>query len=129
VRARFTAGAIIASMLAGPLFVLPITVLSLVENGTDGGFGLVMLPLAMMVTVPFGFVISLIPNVMGAAVMASIGERNFAARHSIAWAASGLLFGAIIGALCWPGGNGLLVLGSVGLLCALVSRRFVVWDN
>lgn len=124
------AAALIAATAAGPLFVaifagatlysqLPHPIL---VSGQDVGLFILVLLLSM----PFGFVISILPNLICATVMAAISDESELAREPAGWPLAG---GAIvIGAIWFVDGriddavDVAMIL--TGATCAHICRRF-----
>ena len=138
-RGTYMAGAMFASLAAGPVFVASLalaawaievpTTYSL--NGTIDWIGSAVAGLVIVVL--FGFFISAVPNAIGAWFMHGLGIGNFAAQFRIAWAlvgagAAGLPF-AFVADLGKMGEPVAMAFALTGASCALVAHRFTTWDN
>lgn len=114
------AGIALATAAAGPLFTLPVVAITAFGRGTSiasivGGSIFVLI-----VSVPFGAIIALIPNTLGATALVLAGRRFSVARHPVVWAIAGALLGASIGLVAGKGGP--LACGWTGAACALLCR-------
>ncbi len=131
-RTTWIGGAMLASVAAGPIVVAMLLLLTIAASWLQPLWPRIgFLVAALMFGLPFGFVISLIPNVTATAVLAWAGDRWRAARHPLVWAGCGLMLGGLIAA-GWSGGGtiaGNLSLGIVGLFCALICRRGTHWPD
>lgn len=97
------AAALIASVAAGPLFVTSLSlaivylrlpqpiVVSAAEAGAFAG--------ALTLASVFGFILGLVPNIVGALIMSNFSERVEELRSPVAWMGAGALFGGCIALL------------------------------
>jgi len=102
-RARFTTGARVASLAAGPMAIAPVIAMGLRHD--DGSASLAAAPVMLVLALLFGFTLALIPNFVGAALLVAAGERKAQFRRRLVWAITGFLFGAAIGTAIladWP---------------------------
>lgn len=131
----FLRGVITATLVSGPLVVLAAMFFGsvwAVLHGQSPGESIAMivfLPMALMV----GSVVSLIPNLLGTAVMASLGRRDARARKRWIWTLGGAVGGGVMGfaisgfelsAVGAGDGIGGTALGGV---CALICHRGTRW--
>lgn len=135
-RGSYTAGAMWASVAAGPAFCASMALtawasadpttygIGIDSNGAGGVF------LIVLAATVFGFFIAVVPNIIGSWFMHGLGIGNIAARLPVAWAlvgagAAGLPFTMIenpLGPL--PAGA---VFAFTGATCALIAHRFSTW--
>lgn len=122
-------GFIVASIAAGPVFVASFAAALLyaqvphaipVEIGfADLGVVAFMAPIVVVA----GFLLSLIPNLVGAAAMTAISGRHPLGRAPLLWVLAG---GAIGGLLAWlmqiPDGPTAFALVATSALCARICR-------
>lgn len=121
-------GPLLASFLAGPVFVSP---LLLAELNRAGGAELLGIVFILFMATLIGFVLALVPNILGAALMVGLGRRWRMARHRAAWAAVGFTLGWLLAfafsreilfaANAW--------LAATGLACASIVRHFTAWPD
>ena len=129
--------AIVASAAAGPVFLaslgaaifyLQMPRAIAVEELASAALGLAIVIPAFLV----GFVLAIMPNVIGAAVMATLSESFGVAREPAIWVMAGGLAGAGIAALTSgfgpepPIGFALIVTGAV---CAAICRRSFTFED
>ncbi len=136
-RGTYAAGAMMASLAAGPAFLASLAVaywaserpgtytLPTNIDGIGGGM------IALFFTVPFGFVIAMIPNIVGSWFMHGLGIGNFAARLPVAWAlagagAAGMPF-VFIPELVGVYAPTDTAFALTGASCALIAHRFATW--
>lgn len=127
----------LASVSAGPLFFLGIGIGMLISDPAtpvsiymDWRIGLAV-PIVAMFAAIFGAVIAFLPNLIGAALMTSMGNRYEAARSPVLW----MLAGGLAGAVAMTAGAGssgvqsvnLIALTFTGACCALICRRRAEW--
>lgn len=129
---RFARGVLLATLAAGPLFVLPlVVVLPSAPNGAAQAAPalLLMLPFSIV----FGALISAIPNLLGATVLGALGAGNIGARLPVFWALAGAGAGALIEwaftATQPDGGGPTLLLAGTGAGCALICRWGTRWAD
>ena len=98
----FRAPVALASLAAGPIFVVSTALAALYlqlprpEDVTVGPAQIVWLILVPIPVVLVGFVLSIIPNMIGTAFLLLAGFEFPAARTRAAWIGTGLLFGTAI---------------------------------
>ena len=128
----------LASVSAGPLFLLGIGIGMLIADPAtpvsiymDWQIGLAV-PIVAMFAAIFGVIIAFLPNLIGAALMTSIGNRYRAARLPLMWMLAGALASAVPMLAIYAGSSGvqpvnLIALTFTGACCALICRRRVEW--
>ena len=127
------APALIASLVAGPVFLLSLIAaaayLTLPQPISLDASVAIAIPMALIPATIVGFVLAFVPNLLGSAVMAWIAETHQAARDPLAWAAAGALSGAGLAAsfssLQSPGGFATIVTSAV---CARICRSQFEWE-
>lgn len=128
-RVRFFGGALLASVAAGPIVLTPFAVIGLLPSRPEiTASEIQYLPLILMLGTAFGFVVSFVPNMVGAGLLACAGTRSRAARHWIVWAVAGFALGSLVGAVMFQrlvAAN--TALGGVGMLCAIICRWRTRW--
>ena len=127
---------VIASLLAGPVFVTSCALASLylklpkpvVVSGSEFGLFLVLLGPALIA----GFLLAFVPVAIGTAALVALGERSPAFRSPGMWSAVGAAIGiGLVTALKLDGpwqefGFALVVTCAV---CALVSHKIALWED
>jgi hypothetical protein len=125
-----------ASAAAGPLFLAlcacaylygqlphPITVAA----ADFGMFAALMAPAFIV-----GFIIAFVPNLLGSAVMATIGESADWGRSPVAWSLAGGFAGAGLALLFYPrdaeAWPGIFALVLTSAICARICRAFMAWE-
>ncbi len=116
-------GAIAAILLAGPIFILVLTLGEmLVEREWQGSMLVQALPIMLLASV-FGALIALLPILFGGLVMGRMATIEVHCRHPLAWAAAGaaeaLLMLPIFGAWSTPIAAAFV---ATGALCAMIVR-------
>lgn len=119
-------GTAIATFAAGPIFILPWLVYGAARDGAEFGAPIAAL-LIGLVSVPVGAVLSILPNVIGTALLAALGARYRPFRHPLFWMLVGAATGATLGLIA--GGVGPLAMGWTGAVCALLCRWRGRWDD
>lgn len=131
----FLRGAVVATLVSGPLVVLAIMFFGCVWavlRGESPGEALAMivfLPMSLMV----GGAVSLVPNLLGTAIMASLGRRHARARKRWVWVLGGAVVGGVMGFAI--SGFELSIVGAgdgiggmaIGGVCALICHRGTRW--
>ena len=131
---------LLASVSAGPLFLLGNGIGTLIADPAapvpiylewQTGFAL---PILAMVAALFGAFIAFLPNLIGAALMTSIGNRHEAARLPLIWMLAGATAGAVPMAASGAGTSGmqpayLIALTFTGACCALICRCRIEWAD
>ena len=132
-------GIMLASLSAGPLFLLGIGIGTLIADPAapvpiylDWQIGFAV-PILAMAAAFFGTFSALLPNLIGTALMTSIGNRHEAARSPLMWT----LAGALAGAAPMASGAGisgtqpvyLIALTFTGACCALICRCRIEWPD
>ena len=135
-----------ATLAAGPLFVLGAAISFPIGNpaaaipvdidlgGTSIAMMLTGLPVALALLMVFGGMIAVLPNLIGAAAMTWLSDRNPGAQLPIVWALAGAAaFAVPIAALgeAWGGTSPdhLVPFVFTGACCALICRRGVSWTK
>jgi hypothetical protein len=98
------AAGLIASLWAGPIFIATLALAQYVRQtpeavsipGLDLQTGLALLAFLIPMTIIVGFLLSVIPNVFGAVLMANLSDRLDSARSPVAWVATGTALGTLI---------------------------------
>lgn len=123
-----------ASLVAGPIFSAPILFIGLMMQAGSllAAFG--MIATALFGTMIVGFFIALLPNLLGAVMLASLGKRHCWARRVPVWAAAGFGLGGVISvgaemALEMPVGRADWPLALTGAACALICRWNTRWAD
>lgn len=133
-----TSSITLASVAAGPLFLLGIGIgLWADDPGTARSIDLTgsiipATPLIALLTVFFGAIVAVLPNLLGAWLMTWLGNRNDAARLPVMWALAGALASAffVVAADSRPAGEPsttLVAFTFTGACCALICRRRITW--
>lgn len=84
-RVEFVGGAVLASVSAGPMVATPLVVGLLVERRSAEISALASAPLIVILATLFGFAFSIVPNMIGASVLAWAGVHRPAFRHPSVW--------------------------------------------
>lgn len=128
---RGIGGILLASLSAGPIFVASV-LMSVVAHSvvplTPDLHGLspamfIVLPLVVIV----GFVLSVLPNILGATLLLALGRHNDGARLPVFWAVFGGLSAGGTSFALGASGEVLTALSATGAICALICRRGTVW--
>ena len=130
----------LASVSAGPLFFLGIGIGTLIADPAapvsiylDWQIGFAV-PILAMAAAFFGAFIAFLPNLIGTALMTSIGNRHEAARSPRMWTLAGAVAGAVPMAASGAGMSGmqtvyLIALTFTGACCALICRCRMEWPD
>ena len=135
-RGDYTAGAMLASLAAGPAFLASLALAGYATASTApipvehwewiGGA-----VFAGFVSLPFGFAFALIPNVIGSWALHALGKGNPAVRLHVFWALVGAGIAGLPFALIPNPGDVIapiaMAFAVTGASCALVARRFTRW--
>lgn len=140
IRSKYSlASIVLASLAAGPVFLLGLaasawaaTAASPVPIPADLGFGTFGVVVVTIPAIVVGFVLAIVPNILGATVMTRLGRRNVAMRLPIAWAlagglATGLPFELLSIAPAGDDRIGVFAFVFTGTCCALICRRRAEW--
>ena len=125
----FLPGAVLASLAIGPLVALG-GVLVTVFSNSGGAGGLWAAPVVIVLAAPVGFVVSFLPNLLGAAALGWLGRGNIAGRLPVLWVLAGAgIGGAPVVALNpdVPAPEAVAVLAGIGALSALLCRWKTRW--
>lgn len=127
----YRTGVLATSALAGPIFTSVLTLGSLFIDGAPvesvGAVPFLLLVVGV-ISLPFGFALSVGPNLVGAMLLAWAGRGNQAARLPVVWlltgslAAGGFAFATIDG-----GAHAVALFAATGAVCALIARRHTRW--
>lgn len=138
-RGNYVAAAMKASLAAGPAFLGSMAVAAwATDTPTTYVFDLRAeqiggLTLSLVVVIPFGFLLSGVPNLIGAWFMHGLGIGNFAARLPVAWALAGAAAAGMPFAFAndWSSQAGLFATAftMTGAICALVAQRYTTWRD
>ena len=136
-RAEFATGVLYASLAAGPIFNTVVLLPPAIEE--HDVFALVVAPIAALglfiLSVPIGFLLALIPNMIGGALLAWAGAYLPAARSWGVYAISGGLLGCLLAAFAEgivadsSVDASILLLGATGTACALICRHKTRWHD
>lgn len=125
-------GVAVATLLAGPVFM---TILALTIVAKDGVTSDIVsnLLLFLLVSVPFGAIAAILPNVLGSRLLAAAGQANVAFRLPVMWLLAGAAAGAMIG-MAFANANGagdgpIALMAAVGAIEASLCRLFTRWDD
>lgn len=125
-------GVTAATLASGPIFVFTFITAALIAEPQRVA-DLWTAPLLATVSIPFGAIIGLVPNWLGASILANGGRGNVGLRLPVMWLLVGAGAGAAIGALVdWNNNNGpsaVTFMAVVGIACAGVCRLFTRWDD
>lgn len=122
-----------ASLAAGPVFVI----VTMVQSGMDmtvdaivraGSWLLILLTISPFI-VGFGFIIAVLPNLIGAWLLRWLSTDNIGARLPVLWALVGGLAGGAIGTVFSAPQEIVVPLAASGIVCALVCRRGMRWPR
>lgn len=125
-------GVAVASAAAGPLFIAPPFVASVLWGPGDFTNKVLLFTLALFFSVPFGFIASILPNLLATSLLAWLGRENVGVRFWPFWALAGAGLGWTIDWLV------VLTSGSdvpgplfalAGLPCALICRWGTRWSD
>lgn len=128
----YAKGVAVASAAAGPLFILPPFLVSALWNPADLPNRTLLFIIALFLAVPFGFIISILPNVLATWLLARFGRENVGVRFWPFWALAGAGLGwAIDWAVTLTSGSGVPgpMFALVGLPCALICRWGTRWSD
>lgn len=134
--ARIAIASGVSAVAAGYIFIVSTGVMRIVDALASGrapfGYEMAALAGALLfgwIAIPFGFVLAIVPCLVGTAVLTVLGQRLSLVRHPFVWAATGGL--AIVipaGAqLFAPDGRPVVGMMIAGIGCALVSRALIRW--
>ena len=130
----------LASVSAGPIFLLGMGIGTLIADPAapvpiylDWQIGFAV-PILAMAAAFFGAFIAFLPNLIGTALMTSIGNRYEAARLPLIWMLAGALAGAAPMVASGAGVSGmqpvyLIALTFTGACCALICRCRIEWPD
>jgi len=133
-------GAMQATLVAGPLFVLGAAISFLISDpaaaipvdidlgGASIAAMLLGVPIVLAVVMVVGGMMAVLPNLIGTAAMTWLGDRNPGAQLPVVWALVGAAaFAVPISALGWTWGETspahLVPFVFTGACCALICRR------
>jgi mannose/fructose/N-acetylgalactosamine-specific phosphotransferase system component IIC len=131
-------GVVLATLLAGPIFMFAVLLGGWLNDMGKVAFRdeATSLPIMMIIvlvpSIIVGACISVLPNMIGTGMMEWLGRNNPTMRRPIAWAIAGGLSAGIPFAML---GNdpdnwiSFLAIIVTGVLCALICRWPVVWDE
>ncbi|UVO53225.1 hypothetical protein [Sphingomonas sp. SUN039] len=124
-----------ASLAAGPAFLASYALAAWATEmpatykfgaSADVAGGVIMMVFASTL---FGFVLSVVPNLIGTWFMHGIGIGNFALRFPVAWALAGAGSAGLPFAFI-PDASGMFgaAFAMTGASCALVAHRLTTWE-
>lgn len=126
----FGLGVVSATCAIGPLVVLAIVAYDLATDPPADTGMMMAVPVALFVGLLVGGFVSVIPNVVGAALLGWLGCHERWARHPLLWLATGIVLGGAIGIVVGDGEQHLpLVFAAAGGVSALICRRGTDWDD
>lgn len=125
-----------AAMLAGPILLIHHTLFSwmlhpdLVAPMPDSAV-IPLILFALLISIPFGFLVAIVPCAIGAWFMAMLGRTNDGMRLPLAWAIVG---GAVGSVPYWITGAttmdaGVLACIATSASCALICRSGTGWND
>jgi len=125
-----TAAILMPAGCAGLLYLFgAFSVVAVLPSGS-GDEILPFLVMGLMLAIPFGFLLALLPMVVGVLVMSRLGESSEDLRHPAAWGFAGFAMSAalliLFGVTDIAGGPALLFTGTC---CALLARGRVRWTD
>lgn len=122
-------GAALAALFAGPIFVLSWalgTCYARIPAAVPVDASIVIGLWAMMITMPFGFILAILPCLICAAMMVALSG-SATMRTPFMWGLVGALFPLIGTLFVWGGwGPANFALSVTGAACALICRRYAV---
>ncbi len=137
IKPRWTVGALIAPLTAGPVFMASGGLVALyadlpkpvvLELDALGQYMMAMIP-----AIPFGWIFAVIPCCLGAAAMGHIGVRYPATRSIRFWILAGMALTMLPAFILAPttdrGLAAAFVFGCCGAICAALCHRFTTWDG
>ncbi len=138
-RGTYKAAAMFASLAAGPVFLASMA-LAVWANDTPTTYILAVQPeavggaiVSLVLVIPFGFALSVIPNLIGAWFMHGLGIGNFGARLPVAWALAGAGAAGMPFAFMSDWSSAGAPLGTAfaitGASCAAIAHRFTTWRD
>lgn len=136
-RARYEAprigrGVLGASVAAGPIFMTASAVVGVLRGANFGVIGPDDLPFVFVLlalSVPFGFVLAAIPNLLGAWALSRLGRGNDAVRLPVVWAVIGALAAGLAIAAADPAdAESIAAFSATGAACALLCRWGTRWE-
>jgi hypothetical protein len=130
-RARFLPGALLASVLIGPLVGAVGLVASALTDRDTALTTFYASPLVLLFAMPVGFAVSIVPNLIGTAVLAWAGRENEGVRLPALWALVGAAAGWGLGLGLARGSStntGPAMLAAIGVASALLCRWRTRWN-
>ena len=128
-RVCFLPGVALASGLIGAIVATGGLATALANDG-DPGLTFASAPFVIMLAVPVGFAVSILPNFAGAALLAWAGRGNIGARLPIVWALVGAGGGgALAVALGGVSTPPVTTLAAIGAVSALLCRWKTTWND
>ena len=134
-RTHYTKAPFVASLVAGPVFILSAAAISGASAPTQAipitADGIVLFVMMTGIVVIIGFITALLPTAIGTGIMARIGCASPVSRLPVVW---GLVGAASVAVLAWlPDGFGHgnarmgIAMTISGGVCALICRRYTRW--
>lgn len=119
----------VASLAAGPIFVTALSAAYLygmvphaVSVSLQPEILVAMVPASVLIC-GFGFIVSVLPNLLGSGAMIMASQRSEMMRLPAAWMLVGCAFPLLLGVACdWPGEVN-FALAFTGGSCAAICRR------
>jgi hypothetical protein len=138
---RMGFGPLVASLVAGPIFTSVATIGYYYQRSTEAVTvpenALLTTLGVLILTMVFGFMIALLPNMCGTALMGYVGNHSAFSRTPAIWASVGGALPAITTFIFWlidpeninlqDHGATVVALIITGSLCALICRRHIRW--
>ena len=133
--AQFARAPVIASLIAGPVFLLSAVVTVAVLFPSQAipvaADSIVTVAMVAVITTIIGFLIALLPTAIGTGIMAWVGCASPVSRLPVVW---GFVGAATVAVLAWlPDGFGHgnarmgIAMTITGGVCALICRRYTRW--
>jgi hypothetical protein len=126
----FLPGALVASGLIGVIVAAGALAFVGLNEPDRGMTALAATPLVLLFAVPVGFVVSIVPNLLGTALLATLGRDNIALRLPPIWALVGAGSGGTIAALLGSGpasAEPVALVAGIGAVSALLCRWKTAW--
>lgn len=130
----FLPGVMLPSVLVGPIVALGG---GMIAAGADGAIeGLAAAPVVIVFSLPFGFAVSIPPNLPGAALLGWLGRGNVAARLPMIWALAGAAAAGMLAVglnrgipeADTPEPDTVAAMAGIGALSALLCRWKTRWN-
>ena len=131
---RWIAGALTASVAAGPIVGIPLVIGAGLTEHEFGWQQWAATPLILLIAAPYGFVVTVVPSMLGAKLLSHIGMRHLWARSWWPWMIGGAAIALAIycGITLLPLSNDAIVARgaayvATGSVCGLIARWRAIW--